>query len=486
MQLRIDSIEAGRVQTRGPAAGQRLNPIVFLSDVTSDRHFVAIAVNGSHGSVTVVQDAAMFQQGHALYLLATGYAGSKSVTHHGLIMGPAPPGLTIDHVNRIKTDNRKENLRFATDREQAFNRGFRVDKTPAPPELLVLGIKKLPKGMRWDAGEEKFVVDVAGGSTISGTKSAKVSYVNKFRDCLGKLAEVLAVRSTEADEALAGKAARLAEEYNDIVRAAHAACPESFPDGPYTDPEDLKTDLMHCKECLACLPCVQDGEVLHGALNLAQGVVTFPQHDAIGIAKAGKLVILDGAVKDIVSAPDFPAVDVTGCSPVIPATAPLRKFFPSVVTEADVARKKKFLLKDLVWSGLLRRPREEDTTIVPVNHQQFDVRAGNLMCLPGGPKSHKGPEAVPRIDPAYGIAMRFWPRGVTLALSGGNSATSPWTFTVKTSGGLKRFTCSDTTVREVFDKRVMELLRAQDVDFDAQNEVYQGLLDSYIAMSTLL
>jgi len=40
---------------------------------------------------------------------------------HGLIMGQPPVGYEIDHINRDKLDNRKENLRFVTHSENLRN-----------------------------------------------------------------------------------------------------------------------------------------------------------------------------------------------------------------------------------------------------------------------------------------------------------------------------------------------------------------------------
>lgn len=40
-----------------------------------------------------------------------------------LLKGKIPDHLTIDHINRIKTDNRINNLRLATMKEQTLNRG---------------------------------------------------------------------------------------------------------------------------------------------------------------------------------------------------------------------------------------------------------------------------------------------------------------------------------------------------------------------------
>lgn len=41
--------------------------------------------------------------------------------------GPVPLGMEIDHINRIRTDNRIENLRLVTRKENQRNRGKRSD-----------------------------------------------------------------------------------------------------------------------------------------------------------------------------------------------------------------------------------------------------------------------------------------------------------------------------------------------------------------------
>lgn len=43
---------------------------------------------------------------------------------HQAIMGEAPEGMEVDHINRMPWDNRKANLRFVTRSENLFNRGI--------------------------------------------------------------------------------------------------------------------------------------------------------------------------------------------------------------------------------------------------------------------------------------------------------------------------------------------------------------------------
>lgn len=62
---------------------------------------------------------------HSWYLGANGYPityTARSKTLHKNLLGKQESGYVIDHINRNKLDNRLENLRVITSRENSYNR----------------------------------------------------------------------------------------------------------------------------------------------------------------------------------------------------------------------------------------------------------------------------------------------------------------------------------------------------------------------------
>ena len=72
----------------------------------------------SSGDFTVVTTITGSENGYAVTRRSNRY-----VSMHRLVMGQPPRGQSIDHVDRNRLNNTRENLRFATAVSQARNRG---------------------------------------------------------------------------------------------------------------------------------------------------------------------------------------------------------------------------------------------------------------------------------------------------------------------------------------------------------------------------
>lgn len=56
-------------------------------------------------------------------------ASSKAIYAHWLVIGKPPKGMYTDHIDGDPSNNRKNNLRFATNRENQGNSGLRIDNS---------------------------------------------------------------------------------------------------------------------------------------------------------------------------------------------------------------------------------------------------------------------------------------------------------------------------------------------------------------------
>lgn len=180
--------------------------------------------------------------GHYNWYIGNNYAyaavGNDQCSMHIIIMQETdeyknkPENTNIDHINEFKLDNRMENLRIATNSEQNTNRKTRADKQAPAQELIDAGVTELPKYVRWDKKEKKFVIEkhpvlirlcVDKKPLLSGSKSSKLSVIEKYQDILYKLQE-LDKQLPESDSDFKDKKARLRREYIEItnlIRSVH-------------------------------------------------------------------------------------------------------------------------------------------------------------------------------------------------------------------------------------------------------------------------
>jgi hypothetical protein len=234
----------------GRTAGQITNKAVTVKDTISSHEYVVIEPSTSGPAIVI--NKSDIHDFPTLYITSAGYAygrfDTQCITLHSHIIGRVPDGHSIDHINWQKTDNRRENLRISTMTQQNANRATRKDKKPPHPELLKIGIYRLPRRMRWDKGQTKFVIDLSTGM-ISGTKAYGISIVKKFHDALLKL---IAIQDS-TDDSFIEERVRLANEYQQIVEAAKIVIPTLSTGDILLDLDDLKGEKAYCRKCLDIL-----------------------------------------------------------------------------------------------------------------------------------------------------------------------------------------------------------------------------------------
>jgi hypothetical protein len=104
------------------------------------------------------------------YAVAT--IDKKNVRFHNLTTGHIPDGdMTVDHINRITTDNRRENLRITSKKTQSINRNtLKTNKSG------IAGVCYMEKQKVWQATWR----------TATGQKRAKTFSSNKYGDEVAK------------------------------------------------------------------------------------------------------------------------------------------------------------------------------------------------------------------------------------------------------------------------------------------------------------
>lgn len=138
------------------------------------------------------------------YINRSGLAQKNDALMHNIVYkrnggsNTAPDARTV-HLNGFKLDNRFINLQSVGRGDLSNDRNIRIDKKSPPQELIDVGIHQLPRFVRWDKSEKKFIIqnhpclqgDVNSGlrakAVLSGSKSSKLDIVKKYQDILSKL-----------------------------------------------------------------------------------------------------------------------------------------------------------------------------------------------------------------------------------------------------------------------------------------------------------
>ena len=202
---------------------------IILKYTISNTYHVLIINN----SKPIVYDYDINIEDKGWYMMQVGYVCHSAfgymhrhIAQLSNLTGFEDASLSVDHINREKNDNRVKNLRMATQSEQNSNRDTRSDKKPPCDELIKIGIIELPKYVRWDNSEKKFIIEKhpqllhevqeekRKKAVMSGSKSAKLSITQKYQDILARLEEL--DKLFRSDMEFENMRILLKKEYDDI------------------------------------------------------------------------------------------------------------------------------------------------------------------------------------------------------------------------------------------------------------------------------
>lgn len=224
--MRVISRSSGHMSS-GCKSGQFLNPLVIIGD--DQPQYVIMMVNDTkvvydyqyhevlsaftwfttNNYVSCKFDAASLIR---LPDLRNVYPTQPGAYMHDFIMRycmrsvpPAADKNTVDHINWNIYDQRDVNFRWANMSEQNSNRDTRGDKKPPPEVLVEAGIAALPKHVRFDQSEQKFIIEshpqlrrerdqgIRRKACISGSKAKRLTLQQKYDDIIAKLANLDAI-----------------------------------------------------------------------------------------------------------------------------------------------------------------------------------------------------------------------------------------------------------------------------------------------------
>lgn len=307
----------------------------------------------------------------------------------------------------------------------------RIDRAAVQDDLTRASggsITRMPRHMRWDGSRGRYTFSdmphLPPRVAAHGTSAADCSHAGRYLDALTKY--VTAV--TSALDAPA--AARLTD------------------------------DVALAREQVALL-VGRGTRVTHGPLTRAA------RHVRVEVSHGSCMALLKGAtpllyderfadeMRDL-------CVDVSGAS-------------PTVRVDGGSGGTTKARLADVVWTRWAGRTLLPGCGAVPLNYETYDVRLDNLIALPGGGKSNRGP-TLRRLDAEVDVGMTYLPRGVHVSASNRGGCGGHDVIVALPTGGSNKSTCRGSGGPEALGacvRRAIEQLRAADPSFDVINARYQ-------------
>jgi hypothetical protein len=163
-----------------------------------------------------------------------GYAVSRTHLMHQVVWGDSYDApMSIDHMNQVKTDNRRCNLRLTNQSNQNSNRATRSDRLPPPDELIEMGVNEMPRHIRWCKPEGRFIIEkhpallkrvemgLIKKPSMNCTRLSSLTVVQRYQDALARYVE-LSKESSNEDLEFAALKDKLVLEYSSIIEVLNA------------------------------------------------------------------------------------------------------------------------------------------------------------------------------------------------------------------------------------------------------------------------
>lgn len=434
----------------------RLNQGVIIN---SDPPSVVISAN-THGAnlASVVLDRDIFNSFYVngtntFHVNGSGYVAYGNGNYlHDFVWElsdrpPKSPGQSIDHIGRIKTDNRLANLRLATQSEQNANRGIRADKKPMPDAIQSdypsIG-NELPRYIRYDPSEERFsfidhpkyrrlFLDGHPVPSPNGSKAAGLRMAEKLQDCLVGYIKTLdmynQVYMANDNELL--HISTLRRQFQDIVEVAHAHNPALFPMNDITVEIESELDTAH--RLVQMLPA-PSADAKGAPKRVGQAVVS---NDVCKVSGSnGGDVMYDATYAPVLSqfswSASEPRIKIPRSKTAL--NSALSRLGLGAIPPS--LNEQKLQVAQFVAEVLLQRSVPEGHVVVPINHIRADVRVANLAIAEGEGKNFRMPVSIrwpaELADPTLGEVI---PRGLNVSVDG------------KSGGWLLTFDCAVKNIK---------------------------------------